>query len=374
MNIHSVSIYSLRENLISYSTEQVNIGKKVEARRQYEKALLGENSSVLTMKGSLLNLLPGREDIYCLLRTFVPLRKERPFSKTPEVIGVIEIAQDLSGDLAAIIRLQAMIVVTSVIIMSALFVTLRFIVARADRIIEARAAERRRLEKKLDQAERLAALGKMVASVSHEIKNPLGIVRSTAEILGRRLQKLAPGNDHLAKILVEETTRLDSIVREFLDFARPKKPAMDELAINDILRRVTGFMSSEFVSHQVDLDLQLREGLPHIQGDFDQLYQAFMNILVNSIQAMPEGGLLTVTSMLSGDRRNIVVTIEDSGEGMSEEVSRQIFNPFFTRKNRGTGLGLAIVRNIIDGHHGTIRVDSRESEGTTFLILLPVFG
>jgi signal transduction histidine kinase len=374
MNIHSVSIYSMKESLISYSTVSENIGRKQQSSKEYEKALGGESNSVLTMKGSLLNLLPGRENIYCLLRTFVPLRKERPFSKTPEVMGVIEIAQDLSEDLSAIIKLQAMIAVTSIIIMSALFVALRFIVARADRIIEARAAERRRLEKKLDQAERLASLGKMVASVSHEIKNPLGIVRSTAEILGRRLQKLAPGNDHLAKILVEETTRLDSIVREFLDFARPKKPAMDELAVNDIIRRITGFMAAEFVSHQIDLDLQLTESLPHIQGDFDQLYQACLNIFVNSVQAMPEGGLLTVVSSLSRDRKNIVIEIEDSGEGMSDEISQQIFNPFFTSKNRGTGLGLAIVKNIIDGHHGTISFISSEGEGTKFIIQLPVFN
>lgn len=373
MNIHSVTIYSKKENLVSYSTVPEIVGEKDLGRIEYEKALEGQKSSVLIMKGSLLNLLPGGDDIYCLLRTFVPLRKERPFSREPEVMGVIEIAQDLSEDLAAIVWLQAMIVVTSIIIMSALFVSLRFIVARADRIIEARAAERRRLEIKLHQAERLASLGKMVASVSHEIKNPLGIIRSTAEILGRRLQKVAPGNDHLATILVEETTRLDSIVREFLDFARPKKPAMVELAINDILRRVTGFMSSEFASHQIDFDLQLAESLPHIQGDFDQLYQACMNILVNSVQAMPEGGTLTVASRLSKDGKNVILKIMDSGEGMSEEIYHQIFNPFFTSKNRGTGLGLAIVKNIIDGHHGTINVVSREGEGTIFTLLLPVF-
>lgn len=373
MNIHSVTIYSKKENLVSYSTIADIVGEKNLGTIEYKRALEGEKSSVLTMKGSLLNLLPGSDNIYCLLRTFVPLRKERPFSKDPEVMGVIEIAQDLSEDLAAIIRLQAMIVVTSIIIMSALFISLRFIVARADRIIEARAAERRRLEVKLHQAERLASLGKMVASVSHEIKNPLGIVRSTAEILGKRLQKVAPGNDHLATILIEETTRLDSIVREFLDFARPKKPVTVELAVNDILRRVTGFMATEFVSRQIDLDLSLSESLPHIQGDFNQLYQACMNILVNSVQAMPEGGTLSVASRLSKDGHNIVVTITDSGEGMSEEVYHQIFNPFFTSKNRGTGLGLAIVKNIIDGHHGTISVVSNEGEGAQFTLVLPIY-
>ncbi|RWX43263.1 His Kinase A (phospho-acceptor) domain-containing protein, partial [Candidatus Electrothrix communis] len=110
----------------------------------------------------------------------------------------------------------------SLTVMGILFAVLSAIVIRANRIMEARAEERRELEQQLHEAQRLAVLGSMVASVSHEIKNPLGIVRSTAEILGKRLAKLAPGNEHLAKIIVDEITRLDGIVREFLDFARPK--------------------------------------------------------------------------------------------------------------------------------------------------------
>ena len=149
---------------------------------------------------------------------------------------------------------------------------------------------------------------------------------------------------------------------------------MDELAVNDILRRITGFMTAEFVSHQVDLQLELTDSLPHIHGDFDQLYQACMNILVNCLQAMPEGGTLIVASSLGFDRKSVVIDIEDSGEGMSEEILQQIFNPFFTSKNRGTGLGLAIVKNIIDGHHGTINVVSSEGEGTRFTLQLPVLS
>ena len=121
MNIDSVTIYSKKENLVSYSTVPEIVGKRDLGRKEYEKALEGQKSSVLIMEGSLLNLLPGSDDIYCLLRTFVPLRKERPFSKEPEVMGVIEIAQDLSDDLAAIIRLQAIIVVTSIIQVNYMF-------------------------------------------------------------------------------------------------------------------------------------------------------------------------------------------------------------------------------------------------------------
>lgn len=141
-------------------------------------------------------------------------------------MGVIEIVQDLSDDLEALINLQGTILITSIVIMAALFGVLSMIVHRADLIIEERARERRRLEEKLNANQRLASLGKMVASVSHEIKNPLGIIHSTAEILGKRIAKVAPGKEHLATIIIDETTRLDGIVREFLDFARPRSPSL----------------------------------------------------------------------------------------------------------------------------------------------------
>ncbi len=153
-------------------------------------------------------------------------------------MGVIEIVQNLSGDLEAIIQFQAILIGSAIVIMAILFVVLYFIVARADRIMEARARERRNLEGQLNQAQRLAGLGKMVASVSHEIKNPLGIVRSTAEVLRKRVNKVAPGNGQLADIIIEETSRLDRIVREFLDFARPQTPRLGRLQINEIISKV----------------------------------------------------------------------------------------------------------------------------------------
>jgi signal transduction histidine kinase len=256
--------------------------------------------------------------------------------------------------------------------MSALFAVLRFIVARAERIIEARAEERRRLEQKLNQSERLAALGKMVASVSHEIKNPLGIVRSTADILGKRLKSVAPGNEHLANIIVEEAGRLDGIVREFLDFARPQEPRFSLSVVNDVLEKVLGFMEQELEKSGVTLVKKLDKTLDPINIDQDQIYRACLNILMNSLHAMPEGGTLTVESRKQKPpAQGVEIVITDSGLGMSEEKQQHIFSPFYTDKNRGTGLGLAIVKNIIDVHNGEIQVRSREGEGTAFSVTLP---
>ncbi|MCB2180673.1 MAG: GHKL domain-containing protein [Desulfobulbaceae bacterium] len=367
LNIHSVTIYSKKENQVAYSTISELVGRKDVGEKEYERALQGESVSIRNLDGTLLNLLPGSREISCQLHTFIPLRMEKPFSPTRDVMGVIEIVQDLSDDLEALIHLQSWIIFTSLAVMSGLFLALRFIVARADRIIEARAAERRRLEIKLNHAERLASLGKMVASVSHEIKNPLGIVRSTAEILKKRLAKIAPENSHLAEIIVAETTRLDGIVREFLDFARPQQPKLTDISLNVVVEKVKVFMGPEFARRKISVMSSLAPDLPMIPGDFDMLYRACMNILVNAMQAMEKGGSIYIRTRVVG-KSGVVLEIADNGEGMAPEIISQIFNPFFTSKNRGTGLGLAIVKNIIESHNGVISVESERGEGTEFKI------
>lgn len=370
MNIHAVSIHGVKSNVVSYSTISDRIGKKDLDSFEYSKALEGVSSSELISTGSLFNLLPGAQPIFCRVKTFVPMRLGKPFTRdTSYVVGILEIEQDMSADYDSIIRFQGVIIVTSALIMSALFAALRFLVTRADRIIEARAEERRRLEKKLDQAERLAGLGEMVASVAHEIKNPLGIVRSTSEILRKRLNKLAPGNDQLAGIIIEETTRLDGIVREFLDFARPSQTQHEPVSVNEIMDKVIRLMGRQLIGQGIKINKILQE-CPLVNADRDQLYQALFNIVMNAMQAMgDEGGRLEVVSY--EQRGKTVLEISDAGCGMSEESRLQIFTPFYTTKSRGTGLGLAIVKNILESHQATIEVESEEGKGTTFKMSFP---
>ena len=372
MRIQAVTIFDSSENIISYSMVASRIGRKGEGGIEYHKALAGENNSVVRSAGSLLNLLPGGRPITSQLSTFIPFRQyQANKQKEGIILGVIEVVQDLSEDVAAITKLQGSIIFTSMLIMSALFVVLGFIVARADRIIEARAEERRRLEQQLHQSQRLATLGKMVASVSHEIKNPLGIVRSTADILGKRLKSVAPGNEHLAEIIVEETGRLDGIVREFLDFARPQEPNRALTSVNDIFSKILAFMEPELERKGIVLETSLSQDMPQISLDQGLMHRACLNILVNSVQAMAEGGRLSVETRYEKAVGVATLIVSDTGLGMSPEKQGHIFTPFYTDKNRGTGLGLAIVKNIVDSHHGTITVDSKEGEGTTFTIVLP---
>ncbi len=368
MGIDSVSIFDSNENIVSYSTVAEMVGKKDKGGIEYRKALQGENNSVLISSASLLNLLPGAPPVYCKMKTYIPFRSEEKLGERQgNIMGVIEVVNDLSVDMKAIMQLQGRIIILSLIIMGILFGALSYIVFRADRIIEARADERRQLEVKLHEAERLASLGKMVAAVSHEIKNPLGIVRSTAEILGKRITKVSPGNEHLAGIIVDETSRLDRIVREFLDFARPKDLNLEMVSLNDLVERVTDFMHPELDSKSVELVTQLDPMLPRIPLDREQIYQVLLNIVINAIQALPEGGVITIRSR-SSLRGDVELDIGDNGAGMSPEKVEQIFTPFFTDKHRGSGLGLAIAKNIIDKHNGVIKVVSEEGVGSTFTL------
>ena len=385
----SVTIYDSSINIISYSTRPELVGKKDMGGVEYQKALKNNSNSQIVFSGSLWNLIPGAPPVQCQLKTYIPFRQvSNSGASSPQIMGVIEITQDLSKEYGVIVELHGRIILVSSIIMAVLFLVLRTIVSRGDRIMEIRATERLRLEEKLNQSERLAHLGTMVATVSHEIKSPLGIVRSTAELLEKRIKKVAPGNEQLARIIVDETTRLNNIVMEFLDFARPQEPKLARVDVNNVIRRALQFIEPSAREKNVEVRAELDPHLAPIDLDQDMFYRALLNILVNGLQAMNDQGILQVTST-SGDTAGpstvkdglnqreprtagaVKIMVRDNGKGMSAEKAGQIFKPFFTDKNRGTGLGLAISRNIIEHHHGTIAVKSKEGEGTTFTIVLP---
>lgn len=372
LKIDSVTIYDSSMNIISYSTENSLIGQKDVGKTEYYKALEGVPNSRLTYSGSVLSLVHITTEVHCVLKTFIPFRQVRPEGDDGLIMGVIEIEKDLTRNYKNILRFQGRIILVSAVVMAILFLVLRLIVSRAGAIIERRAVERLKLEEKLNRAERLAHLGTMVATVSHEIKSPLGIVRSTAEILEKRIKKIAPGNEHLASIVVAETIRLNNIVVEFLDFARPQKPNFELVCVNEVVCKVLDFLSPELKRQRISLVTDLGPNLPDSKLDQNLFYRALLNILVNSMQALKdnENGEIRISTVVSG-QANTELHIHDNGHGMSEETVKDIFKPFFTDKHKGTGLGLAITKNIIDNHGGEILVSSKEGEGTIFTIILP---
>ena len=369
--IDSVTIYDSKENVISYSTLPEMVGKRDKGGIEYEKALRGAANSRFIYSGTMWSLLSADPQISCQLQTFIPFRQVKESGEAGDAImGVIEIAKDLSRDYTAILKLQGRIMIVSAVVMLVLFLVLRSIVSRAGDILERRMVERLTLKEQLDKNERLTHLGTMVATVSHEIKSPLGIVRSTAEILKKRIEKVAPGNENLAQIIVDETRRLNTIVTEFLDFARPQQPKLKSCDLQQILNRAVNFTSSMAEKQGVEIETIYSEDAIIREVDEDMLYRAFLNIILNGIQVMAEGGrLLAETS--ESDEGQALISFRDNGPGMSEEIAAQVFEPFFTNKSKGTGLGLAIAKNIVEEHGGDIKVESQAQEGTEFVIILP---
>ncbi|WP_156792326.1 two-component system sensor histidine kinase NtrB [Desulfotalea psychrophila] len=371
MDIDSVKIYDSSKNVISYSTNSEIIGQEDQGGKGYTLALTGETSSKLIYGGSFSNLVGVGKSISCSLTTYIPFRQVGKSGESDgEILGVIEIDKDLTKEYSKILLLQVKLLLGSSVVMAVLFLVLRSIVARADKIMEAKTLERLRLEDKLNQAERLVHLGTMVATVSHEIKSPLGIVRSTAELLQKRIKKIAPGNEMLAGIIIDETTRLNDIVIEFLDFARPQKMNFVVATVDEIITKVLTFVTPQLKAQGVKLVTDFAPDLRATMLDQDAFYRALLNIVMNALQAMEEGGELQITTANLDDGA-VLLRVRDTGRGISEENQAQIFNPFFTDRHKGTGLGLAITSNIIETHGGTVTVTSEPGLGSCFAIKLP---
>jgi signal transduction histidine kinase len=222
----------------------------------------------------------------------------------------------------------------------------------------------------LHQAERLAALGEMTAGVAHEVRNPLGIISSTAELLKERLARYEPQN-RLAQIIVEEANRLNEKVTEFLDFSRPRVPNLRSCDLEGVIDRSLELVQPEIERMGITINRQYHLNGHAQAADPDLLHQAFLNILLNAIQSMPGGGQLTVSTTRDPRGQSEEIRFIDNGQGIDPETLKKVFNPFFTTKEKGSGLGLPIVKSIVESHQGTIKIDSVLGEGTTVTITLP---
>jgi two-component system, NtrC family, sensor histidine kinase HydH len=355
-------------NVVAYSTDRTLVGKKGLGGTDFKKAMVGKYTSRLISEEGFWKIRPGRGAPTRKLITTIPFRVEPASQPRSQILGVFEITQDISVDYEAIIWDQYLMVLISIGLMMIMYLVLLFIVRRGEIIIERKAEEQKRLVDKLHQAERMATLGEMIASVSHEIKNPLGIIRSTADLLEKKVVKFDPQNQ-LASIIKEEADRLNRIVTEFLDFARPQTPRVRPVQIEAILEKNLNFLEPELARRSITVQKRYTAGTQTIPADQDLLYRAFLNILLNAIQAMADGGTMEVR--VGYDSRGAEIEIKDTGSGLSPEDQAKAFQPFFTTKEKGSGLGLPIVKNIIEVHRGTIRLVNSETGGAMVFITLP---
>jgi two-component system NtrC family sensor kinase len=227
------------------------------------------------------------------------------------------------------------------------------------------------LQKKLVEQQKLASVGQLAAGVAHEINNPLTTILTTALLIQ---EDMSPGdtNYHELETIANETLRCRKIVTSLLDFARQRKPTKLLQDINQVIRDSMALTRKQAAFKDVAFEAVLSEPLPFVDVDRDQIQQCLINLAINGIDATDPGGKIRFTSRLIPEKKVVEITVSDTGGGIPEKDLERIFEPFFTSKESGTGLGLAITHGIIEQHDGSISVESKEGEGTTFRIHLPV--
>jgi two-component system sensor histidine kinase HydH len=368
--VDRVNIYDMNDT-VSYSFDLDLIGEKDVGGEAYRQALKGVTTYRLVQKGNWLELLLGLpRDSH--LMTVAPLRAEKPLSRiSGPVLGVVEIYQDLSEEHRTIFKVQIFIIATSTVVMGLLFLILLLVVNRGENIIHARALERLKLEEQLNRARHLSTLGEMVAAVSHEIRNPLGIIRSSAELLKKKVEDDSASRP-FADVIVEEATRLNRIITDFLSFARPKTPNRAPCHVNAIIDKNIQFLDAQLKEKGYLVQKRFDESVPEMMADADMLYQAFLNILINAMQSMPEGGTVEIQTRWVPADGLIKLSFNDGGTGIPEDLFSKVWDPFFTTKEKGTGLGLGIVKNIVASHGGRVSVGNRVEGGTRVDLELPV--
>jgi len=252
-----------------------------------------------------------------------------------------------------------------------------------DRLVKEQ-QERLNLERSLRQSDKLASVGQLAAGLAHEIGTPLNIIGGRAEFLLRRPRSPEEISENL-QIIRSQIDRIAGIVRQLLEFSRRREPAFRSVELAFLLNKVTGLLEHKIVEKNVRVKIDVDETLPSLQADPDQLQQVFINLFLNSLQALQPGGAIKIRAAAVEEaangapdrqRRKIRIEFEDNGAGIPPERLGQVFDPFFTTKDvgEGTGLGLSVSYGIVRDHGGEIRVESRPAEFTRFTIDLPLAG
>jgi two-component system NtrC family sensor kinase len=252
------------------------------------------------------------------------------------------------------------------------------LIKNLEKKVAKRTDELKAVQNQLLQSEKLASIGKLAATIAHEINNPLNGILTYTKLIERKLADGTLKKNEIPKflsylgIMERETERCSTIVRNLLDFARQREPSLKpDVDINAVVEEALSLLANQIALQEITLEKKFNQ-LPPIMADPMQLRQVFLNIILNACEAMNNEGALTVTTALSNKRKKAVrVEIADSGVGIDEKDLPKIFDPFFTSKEKGTGLGLSVVYGIINSHQGTIEVASKAGEGTTITITLP---
>ncbi|HYM31137.1 MAG TPA: ATP-binding protein [Candidatus Cybelea sp.] len=241
--------------------------------------------------------------------------------------------------------------------------------ATAFNVMAARLGQLHELEAQLRRRDRLSALGEVAVGIAHEVRNPLGIIKTSAELVQKRA-KLPPADEKLLNYVIDEVRRIDHLINEFLAFAKPAPPALRTVRPREVIERVGRFAEPELARKHIALTITDNATDAVVEGDEDQLFQASLNLILNAADAMPDGGRLSIA--LNVVDQDLRIDFSDTGHGISVDIQERIFNPFFTTKEKGTGLGLAKVFAVMESHRGHVDCRSAPGDGATFTLILPL--
>jgi signal transduction histidine kinase len=257
------------------------------------------------------------------------------------------------------------------ILNASMYQELRAFSQQMEEKIQKTSADLRKTEAQLIRSEKLAALGQLAAGIAHEIRNPLTSINILIHSLTTTLPPETAHREDL-QVIEEEIQRINEIVEQFLRFARPALPQFQETEIGTVFDETLHLLKPQLDGHRIAVNKEFK-ALPLVTVDREQMKQVALNLLINAVQSMPEGGRLDLSAKALDDNRGMRLSIRDSGIGIPPENLKRLFDPFFSTKEGGMGLGLSIAHRIIDQHQGKIEVESSPGEGTTFHIWLPLY-
>jgi signal transduction histidine kinase len=405
MNVLDLRIFA-PDNVISYTINIDNLGRDDLASPEVIRAVASEtpifklDSKISTLSAFFsLQLPPGSFVLrtYSLLTIDDNLNTAFDEADLP-VMGVLEFMQDITADIISVLDLQRSIIAIILVSSLLIFVIMILFLNKAESALAARVQEKERLQQQLHQNEKLAGMGRVISGIAHEIRNPLGIICSSAQLLLRRTKDHDASSAGILQAIYDESRRLSQTVTDFLDYARPKKPRQEPVNIFALLDQALKFLEPELSTQQIIIEkkhiLQDEKqnttqdtGACFVKGDNDLLYRAFYNVLVNAIQAVAENStrkiiILTREIPLHNHPSGAIeVNISDNGPGFESGDLARFLDPFFTTKPLGTGLGLPIVNSIVTSHGGTLEIknlpalnDSEPMSGALVRIVLPGTG
>lgn len=242
---------------------------------------------------------------------------------------------------------------------------------RAHGELETKVAELETMEQAIRRADRLADFGEMSAGLAHEIRTPLGVIQSSAKMLGKEVLALEP-NNRLVSVIVEEITRVNRLIANFLVFASPPTPELSVQELDQILQRAVRLVEPTAETRGVRIAVRSSGDLNGLPVDESLIHQCLLSLLMNALDVMTQGGTISIETGRAEREKEVWVAVRDSGPGISPEAKPRIFNPFYTTKEDGTGLGLAIVQQVMNMHGGRVQVENAAEVGAVFTLWLPV--